>query len=238
MKVARFHFDADLAPLLQHENHAGEFDYPFTGPQSVKHLVESVGIPHTEIGSVKANSISVLPGFLVRNGDTISVFGNPPGRESSQEPRFVLDGHLGRLAAHLRMLGLDCAYENDYDDPTLVVVSLEQERILLTRDRRLLMHKSITRGYLLRSLIPREQLLEVIRRYALRKWIRPFQRCILCNHLLEPVEKEVIIDRLEPLTKLYFNEFRICPACHQIYWKGSHFERMQKLIAELDAEER
>jgi uncharacterized protein with PIN domain len=133
------------------------------------------------------------------------------------------------------MLGLDCLYENDYDDKSLFAISVGQERILLTRDRRLLMHKAITRGYLLRSLEPHEQLVEVVRRYGLRKWIRPFQRCIRCNHLLQPVEKTAIIDRLEPLTKLYFDEFRICPSCKQVYWKGSHFERMQKLIAGLDA---
>ncbi len=236
MKTARFRFDANLAPLLQHDNDNGEFDYRFTGPQSAKHLIESVGIPHTEIGGVMAGSFSVSTDYLVQDGDTITVFGNTPDTESAEEPRFVLDMHLGRLAAHLRMLGLDCLYENDYDDPTLFDISVRDERILLTRDRRLLMHKSITRGYLLRSLMPHEQLLEVLRRYSLRKWIRPFQRCIRCNHLLEPVEKDIIIDRLEPLTKLYFDEFRICPACKQIYWKGSHYERMQKLIAELDAQ--
>ena len=233
MKVARFRFDESLRPLLQHENNAGEFDYRFTGPQSAKHLIESVGIPHTEIGAVMVASMAVSTGYLVQNSDTVEVFGNPRGQESQDEPRFVLDGHLGRLAAHLRMLGLDCLYQNVYGDATLFAISVEQERILLTRDRRLLMHKSITRGYLLRSLDPHEQLVEVMSRYALRKWIRPFQRCIRCNHLLESVEKEAVLERLEPLTKLYFNEFRICPACRQIYWKGSHFERMQKLIAEL-----
>jgi uncharacterized protein with PIN domain len=235
MKVAQFRFDEGLRLLLQHDHSRGAFDYQFSGPQSAKHLIESVGIPHTEIGSVLANGIAADPGYLVQSGDVVEVFGNPPGREWVHEPRFVLDGHLGRLAAHLRMLGLDCHYQNDIDDAELASISVAEERILLTRDRRLLMHKSLTRGYLLRSLEPHEQLLEVLHRYALRKWIRPFQRCIRCNHPLEPVEKEAIIERLEPLTKLYFHEFRICPACQQIYWKGSHFERMQKLIASLES---
>ncbi len=235
MKVARFRFDAGLRPLLQHAQADGEFDYRFSGPQSAKHLIESVGIPHTEIGAVVANSAPVDNGYLVQDGDTVDVFGNPPDRDLDKEPLFVLDGHLGRLAAHLRMLGLDCLYENDYDDDTLAAVSVSQGRILLTRDRRLLMRKAVTQGYLLRSLEPHEQLLEVVHRYALRKWIRPFQRCIRCNHLLEQVAKEVILDRLEPLTKLYFGDFRICPACKQIYWKGSHFERMEKLIASLES---
>ncbi len=132
------------------------------------------------------------------------------------------------------MLGFDCLYENDYDDAALAALSAYESRILLTRDRRLLMRKSVTHGYLLRSLDPHEQLLEVLNRYGLRPWIKPFQRCIRCNHRLEVVSKEAVLDRLEPLTRLYFNEFRICPACKQIYWKGSHYDRMQKLIAGLN----
>ncbi len=234
MKVAQFQFDPSLCSILRHPHSEGQFEYGFSGPQSAKHLIESVGIPHTEIGSVQVGSIPVSAGYLVRDGDQVQVFGNAPGSDFDDEPRFVIDGHLGRLASHLRMLGLDCLYEGDYDDAILAHISLEEDRILLTRDRRLLMHRSITRGYLLRSLDPRTQLLEVLRRFALRDWIRPFQRCIRCNHLLEFVEKEAVLDRLEPLTKLYFEDFRICPACRQVYWKGSHYERMQALIATLD----
>ncbi len=235
MNVARFHFDEDLRPLLQHGNDHGEFDYRFTGPQSAKHLIESVGIPHTEVGSVKAGSIAVTLAYLVQDGDTLEAFGNSGPAVPGDELHFVLDGHLGRLNSHLRMLGLDCLYDPYYDDDTLVAISLSEGRYLLTRDRRLLMHKLITRGYLLRSLDPEQQLQEVVHRYGLRRWIKPFQRCIRCNHPLQVVSKADVLDRLEPLTKLYFDDFRICPACQQIYWKGSHFERMQQLIARLDA---
>jgi uncharacterized protein with PIN domain len=94
----------------------------------------------------------------------------------------------------------------------------------------LLMHKIIIQGYLLRSLNPTEQLHEVAQRYGLDKWVKPFQRCMRCNHLLEPVEKEIILGKLEPLTKKYYDEFKLCPACDQVYWKGSHYERMLQLI--------
>ena len=234
MKVARFRFDAGLSALLQRDNALGEFDYRFSGPQSAKHLIEAVGIPHTEVAGLTARSVAVSPAYLVQDGDRLEVFGNAPEDTPDIEPRFVLDGHLGRLNAHLRMLGLDCLYDGGYADPELVQISVDEGRILLTRDRRLLMHKSITRGYLLRSLEPESQLREVVQRYGLRRWIRPFQRCIRCNHPLELVEKAEVIDRLEPLTKRYFDDFRICPACRQIYWKGSHFEHMQKLIESLD----
>ncbi len=236
MKIARFQFHGSLAALLQCSHDQGTFDYRFNGPQSAKHLIESVGVPHTEIGSIRTPAGQVDPGYLVRDGDTVDVFTSLPGTAADEEPRFVLDGHLGRLNSHLRMLGLDCLYQNDYDDETLAQLSVTEDRVLLTRDRRLLMRKSIAQGYLLRSLEPWQQLREVVRRFGLQRWVRPFQRCIRCNHLLEHVKKEEIIERLEPLTKLYFDEFKICPNCKQIYWKGSHFERMERLIARLTEE--
>ena len=108
-----------------------------------------------------------------------------------------------------------------------------EERILLTRDRRLLMRKVILHGYCLRSLNSLEQLTEVIHRFDLMNKIQPFHRCLRCNHLLEAVDKDTILHRLEPLTKLYFDKFHICPACRQIYWKGSHYEQMQNLIKQI-----
>ena len=233
MKVARFHFDEKLHWLLPRDKRGDGFDYAFNGPQSIKHLIESVGIPHTEIGETRANGDVVSLDYLVHDGDQIEVRAVALMDESIVEPRFVLDGHLGRLASHLRILGMDSLYRNDYDDKELAQIAVDENRILLTRDRRLLMHKNIKSGYLLKSLDSEEQFREVVRRYGLKKWIKPFQRCIRCNHLLESTRKEDVLDRLEPLTKLYFEEFRICPACKQIYWKGSHFERMQKMIAGL-----
>jgi len=233
MKVAHFHFDEGLPPLLA--GHRGESDlrYPFTGPQSLKHLVESLGIPHTEIGPVRANDRAVASNYQVQDGDDVTVVGFQPSPDPAIEPRFVLDGHLGRLASYVRMLGLDCLYESSADDEQLAEIAVSESRALVTRDRRLLMRKAITDGYLIRSLVPREQLAEVIARFQLRRWIKPFQRCIRCNHQLQPVRKEDVIDRLEPLTRRYFDDFRICPSCLQIYWKGSHFDRMMLMIAEL-----
>jgi hypothetical protein len=131
------------------------------------------------------------------------------------------------------MLGLDSLYNRDYQDDELVNISVQENRTLLSRDRRLLMHKVILQGYCLRSLEPDEQLKEVARRYTLQEWIKPFRRCMRCNHLLEPVSKEKVLHRLEPLTRLYFEVFHICPACNQVYWKGSHVEHMLELIEQL-----
>lgn len=230
MKVAHFRFVESLRPLLPRDRRGGEFDYRFRGPQSVKHLTEALGIPHTEIGEVRRGDQPITMAYLVRDGDRIAVSAVEPAENTDAEPRFALDNHLGRLTAHLRMLGLDCAYRNDFSDRELLQISLAEGRILLSRDRRLLMHKAITQGYLLRSLNSEEQLLEVVHRYGLRRWIKPFRRCLRCNHPLEPVSKEAVLGRLKPLTKKYFEEFHICLACDQVYWKGSHYERMLRLI--------
>ncbi len=205
----------------------------FNGPQSVKHLIESLGIPHTEIGALRANGRTIYLDFQVQDGDLITVSASEGVDQARGEPRFILDGHLGRLASYVRMLGLDCLYEAGAEDRDLASTAITGQRILVTRDRRLLMRKGITDGYLVRSLEPRVQLRELVQRYQLHPWIRPFQRCIRCNQMLEPVPKADILERLEPLTRLYFEDFRICPACQQIYWKGSHYEKMRALVASL-----
>ena len=143
---------------------------------------------------------------------------------------FVLDTHLGRLAAYLRMLGFDTLYRNDYDDPELARISVEEHRILLTCDRQLLMRRQITHGYFVRSRQSQQQLLEVLRRFDLFNNQQPFTRCMECNGTIHPVNKQIIEDALPPDAKKYYNEFFQCEACRKIYWKGSHYQKMNKLI--------
>jgi uncharacterized protein with PIN domain len=228
MNRAYFHFFGRLSHFLPQDQREQTIAINFRGRQSIKHLAESLGVPHPEIGEVKVNDQTGMLNNITEDEDRVEVHPIPDG--CLVEPRFVLDNHLGRLAAYLRMLGFDCLYQNFFDDDEMAKIVQGENRILLSRDRRLLMRKAVTHGYCLRSLDSRAQLSEVIQRFDLKERIRPFHRCLRCNHPLEPVEKETIIDRLEPLTKLYFDEFQICPACKQVYWKGSHFERMQRLI--------
>jgi len=232
MKKAIFDFSPELQSLLKYELRGKTVIIKFRGAQSVKHLIESLGIPHTEIGELRANGVKTDQGTIVQNNDRIKVW-PVDSANLENEPIFVIDGHLGRLASHLRMLGLDCLYNNAYEDDELVEISVEKERILLTRDRLLLMHKVITQGCLLRSLDSNEQLNEVVSRYGLAKWIKPFNRCMRCNHPLEPVEKETVLGKLEPLTKKYFQDFKRCPSCDKVYWKGSHYEQMMKVVTRI-----
>jgi uncharacterized protein with PIN domain len=233
MSTAYFLFQGRLNDFLPRDLRGETITVQFRERQSVKHLAESLGVPHPEIGAVQVNGRDEPLHVITQDGDQVNVDPIPDGFPG--EPRFVLDGHLGRLAAYLRMLGFDCLHENDYDDDQLAEIAAQEKRILLSRDRRLLMRKSVTDGYCLRSLDPQQQLTETVKRFDLARRTTPFHRCLRCNHVLEAVRKEDVIDRLEPLTKKYFDEFHICPACGQIYWKGSHYEQMEKIVEQISA---
>ncbi len=242
MNWATFSFSNELNDFLPHWRKGKVICCEFQGNPSVKHLIESLGVPHTEVGRIFVNGSEANFSYWVQNGDHIEVYPLASSRRESTDgatseltspPRFILDNHLGRLATYLRMLGLDALYRNDYQDDELARLAEAEQRILLTRDRRLLMRSCIRRGYWVRAKVPREQLIEILQHFDLARSIAPFRRCIRCNTLLQPIAKEKIIDRLEPLTKKYYNEFHICPRCHQIYWKGSHYERMQGFIGQV-----
>ena len=146
-----------------------------------------------------------------------------------RRPRSI-DVNLGRLARLLRVLGFDVWWSNDADDHSLADISLEQQRILLTRDRGLLKRRAITHGLFVHSEQPEEQTLEVIRRLDLRRRVAPFTRCLRCNGVLAAVTKDEVSDRLEPLTRRHYNDFVRCADCDQIYWPGTHFTRLSSFV--------
>jgi uncharacterized protein with PIN domain len=243
---AYFRFYGELNDFLPEERRQVTFAYEFIGHETVKHLLESFGVPHTEVDLILVMGESVDFDRQLQGGELVSVY---PVFESIdisslarvrpeplREPKFVLDNHLGKLTNYMRMLGLDALYRNDFDDDELAQISENHNRILLTRDRGLLKRNQVTHGYLIRDKDPREQLVEVLRRFDLFSVVDPFRRCIRCNGILEPVSKEQVIDQLEPKTKLYFEDFRICQECGQVYWRGSHFERMETFIDEIMSE--
>jgi uncharacterized protein with PIN domain len=212
----------------------------FNDGQSVKHLIESLGVPHPEVDLVLVNGQSVGYDYLVHDQDRVSVYPLfqkiPIGSTSKVHPpklaqhRFVLDVHLGKLAAYLRLLGFDTLYRNDYSDEELAEISCSQQRILLTRDRGLLKRSQVVYGYCLRTTDSEQQVVEVVRRFQLMDAISSFSRCIRCNGLLIPIAKEDIKDRLPQKTRIYYDEFIICNDCNRIYWNGSHVQRMESLI--------
>jgi uncharacterized protein with PIN domain len=204
-------------------------------------MIESLGVPHTEVELILVNGEPVDFSHIVRDGDQVSVYpmfetfdATPVLRlrpAPLREPRFVLDQHLGKLAAHLRLLGFDTLYRNDYDDATLARVSSTEHRILLTRDRGLLKRSAVTHGYFVRQTDPQQQVVEVLQRFDLRRLIAPFCRCIRCNGLLRATSKEQVATYLPPHTQEYYDEFHICEQCGQVYWKGSHYQHLLGFVA-------
>lgn len=221
------------------------FTHAFIDAASVKDMIESHGVPHTEVDLIVVNGESVDFAYVVQDGDRIGVYPMFEAIDISpllrvrprplRVTRFVLDAHLGRLAAYLRMLGFDTLYRNDYNDRELAAISHEQGRILLTRDVGLLKRGAITHGYYVRETESRRQLREIVRRFDLAGSIAPFERCMRCNGLLEPVAKEEVAERIPPQTRAHHHAFQICRSCGRVYWKGTHYRRMQKFIAEATA---
>lgn len=230
MPQARFRLYDTLEDFLPARQRGKVLTVTFNGPQSVKHLLESLDVPHPEIGQVYANGQPVPLDYLVRSGDYIEAHPAPNGHPDGDEIRFALDGHLGRLAAYLRLLGFDTWYRPQVNDPELAQRAADENRILLTRDRDLLKRKVVRYGYWVRHLEPEAQLREVVERFALREEARPFRRCLACNGLLEPVPKAEVVHLLQPLTKRYFDEFHRCRQCGRIYWQGSHYQRLARLV--------
>lgn len=243
-RVAFFRFYSHLNELLPKYRRFQQLPVAFKGRQSVKHLIESLGVPHTEVDLVLVNGKPKRFSYIPRNAERVSVYPRfvklpmPAAiRLQPEDPqilRFSADGHLGQLVRYLRMLGFDTYYRNNVGDAELAEIAEDQQRILLTRDRGLLKRKAIKQGYLIRQRDPRQQLLSVVRRYNLMAISQPFTRCMVCNGKLISVQKEAIMDRLEPKTKVYFQEFKQCAACRKIYWAGSHHAHLCAIIAWLD----
>ena len=223
-------------------------DLKYRRKRSVKDLIESLGVPHTEVDLILINGKPVDFSYPVRNGDYISVYpmfehfnirGISPLREIPlRDPRFILDVHLGKLARRLRMLGFDTDYEEFRDDPELAALAEKEHRILLTCDRHLLMRRIVSHGMIIRNIRAEEQTAEVLNHLDLWDRISLFSRCINCNGILFPVKKgteeyKQVLEILPRGVTLWCREFIRCTDCRQLYWKGSHFNRMEKQLEKI-----
>lgn len=243
MRQASFRFYAELNDFLPENLRYKRFSHRFHGQPGVKDVIEALGPPHPEIDLILINGSSVDFEYALQHADCVGVYPRfrtievspllhvrPPKLESQT---FVIDTHLGRLAAYLRMLGFDTLYWNAAADESLAEISQSERRILLTRDRGLLKRSAVIYGYCVRKTHPREQLFEVVRHYGLAGCIQPFKRCMRCNSILEAVEKEQIKRLLPDAVRENYETFRLCPGCGRVYWQGSHYERMLYLIESL-----
>jgi len=248
MHKIQIRFYEELNDFLPTEKKKKRFIHNYIDRTTVKDLIESLGVPHTEVDLILVNGKSVNFKYILNDADDISVY---PVFESFditevqhlrpkplRKPKFVADVHLGRLTRYLRMMGLDVLYKNDFEDDEIVRASLKERRAILTRDRRILKRNLVTHGYWVRSTKIEEQVEEVLKRFDLQKEIKEFSRCIECNELLKSIKKETIIDQLPPKVANSQNEFYCCPSCKKIYWKGTHYLRMLKFIQSIKNNER
>jgi uncharacterized protein with PIN domain len=243
MKRACFRFYAELNDLLPPSRRGVTFPVEFRGGPSVKDVIESLGVPHTEIDLVLADGESVDFSWILKDGARVSVY---PVFESIdvaslarvrpaplREVRFVVDGHLGRLARYLRLLGFDVRWRSDARDDEIARLAATERRIVLTRDSGLLKRRIVSHGYRVREQEPGRQLAEVVRRLDLFRSIAPFRRCLRCNELLETVRKADVADALPPRVRERHEAFRRCPSCRRVYWPGTHYRRMERIVSDL-----
>ncbi|MCX6636794.1 MAG: twitching motility protein PilT [Acidobacteria bacterium] len=243
MNRATFRFYAELNDFLAPERRGRDTVFEFYVPGPVKDAIESLGVPHTEVELVLINGESSDFRRVLADGDRVSVYPvfeafdiRPLVRvrpEPLRETRFLLDGHLGRLARYLRMLGFDSACNRAAGDEELARLSVVEHRILLTRDRGLLKRREVTHGYWVRETDARKQLREVVERFDLAGCLRPFTRCLRCNHPLRAAAKAEVAPELPPRTRACYDEFLRCDGCGGVYWSGPHHRRMLAMVEEL-----
>jgi len=233
-------FYEELNDFLHYSKRKKAFNFTISGKRTIKDIIESLGIPHTEVDLILANQESVNFDYHPKSDDYISVY---PVFEAIditgvsllrpkplREPKFVLDVHLGVLAKYLRLLGFDTLYRNDLEDAEIINLSITGQRTILTRDLFILKNGKVTHGYFVRETNPKKQILEVIRHFDLKDQTNPFHRCLECNGIIAGVDKIHIENTLKSNTRKAFQEFFQCQSCKQVYWKGSHFERMMRMV--------
>jgi uncharacterized protein len=242
----RLRFFGDLSFFLRRTEHPPFVERVLNEQTSVKDAIEACGVPHPEIDRITVDAHPVNFLHLLQRKCSVDVYpvgfaqfdDNETPLQRPNVTAFVSDGHLGKMTRNLRLLGIDVVSPTSSEDQRLLEIMEREKRALLTRDRRLLMHRIVRDGFYPRSQQPDRQTIEVIRRFQLFNFLAPFSRCLRCNGSFKTVAKAKILHTLEPLTRVYYEEFRRCQDCGKIYWRGSHFDKLQGRIEELRAKMR
>jgi len=240
MVTACFRFYEELNDFLPPERRRREFCSPCARAATTKHMIEALGVPHTEVELVLVNGESVGFDLLLRDGDRVSVYPKFEALDISpilrvrraplRVSRFVADAHLGGLAHLLRMTGFDTLYDNGFQDDEIERIARDEGRIVLTRDRDLLKRGGITHGCYVRALRSAEQLREVFDRLDLARSARPFTLCLHCNAPLHAIDKALAAPSLPPKVNERYERFSTCDVCRRIFWEGTHWQRMRAMV--------
>ncbi|KAA3654217.1 MAG: twitching motility protein PilT [Proteobacteria bacterium] len=243
MTRTHFRFYAELNDFLAPDRRHREFSADSPDTASVKHVIEALGVPHTEVELVLVNGESVSFDHQLADGDRVAVypvfeaFDIAPLLRVRSTPlrhtRFIADAHMGGLARLLRMTGFDTLYDNGYEDGQIEALAARDHRIVLTRDRDLLKRRRITHGCYIHALKPSKQIEEVFARLDLTRSARPLTRCLDCNTPLRPLARSEAEGRVPPDVARRQAAFSTCDHCRRVFWEGSHWQHMQALIARL-----
>lgn len=245
LHAATFRFYGGLNDFLPPDCRQQALRYRFSGSPGLRDSIQAQGVPHTEVALVLVDGTPRPPAHRLAGDERVSVYPRfqhlaPDGDGRWDRPlpdpaRFILDVHLGKLCRHLRLLGFDSRWGNDFDDPFIIDTALAERRVILTRDLGILKQGRVRWGYFVRNTAPARQIAEVIDTFALDGRCRPLSRCINCNGLLQQVRKAAVIDRLPEGTRRCYDTFYQCLACRQVYWRGAHYlGLMGKLAAHRD----
>jgi uncharacterized protein with PIN domain len=237
---AEFRFYEELNDFLAPERRKTAFQVPIDRGRSVKDAIESAGVPHTEVDLVLVDGASVAFEHVLRGGERVAVYPVFERLDIApvvhlrpsplRETRFVLDTHLGKLARHLRLAGFDSLWHNDYGDEEIVALSVAQKRVILTRDKGILRRRAVQRGYFVREIESERQFCEVVRAFQLERSLRPFSRCRVCNAALREVPKESVRERVPETVWKQLDAFTECPECGRVFWRGTHYERLSRVL--------
>lgn len=231
-------FVGDTRELLKKKwQHAEPVRYPLCRRASIKDIIEALGLPHTEVGLIKTEAGGELDfSYIPERQESLFIHplsaGPPVTSKSKLRPHplqkitFLTDINIGKLARLLRMAGIDAATAAGRTIGEIADESATSSRIMLSTNRDLLKQSTITFGRLLRSGNPISQFRDIRDTFDLTPLFKPFSRCMSCNGSLIPVDKKKIIHCLEPLTIRYYNTFKQCSDCSNIYWPGSHHDKM------------
>ncbi|HEX8989463.1 MAG TPA: Mut7-C RNAse domain-containing protein [Rhodocyclaceae bacterium] len=247
MAIATFRFYEELNDFLAPAHRRHEFAAPCARAATTKHMIEALGVPHTEVELILVNGESAGFDRLLADGDRVAVYPKfesidiTPLLRVRERPlrtvRFVADAHLGGLARLLRMAGFDTLYDNAFADADIAAIAERDGRIVLTRDRELLKRRNVSHGCYVRSLKPAQQLREIFERLDLAAAVEPLRLCLACNAPLRPIDRERVADRVPPGVWRRHERFSTCDRCNRVFWEGSHWKRMSALLAGLAAPE-
>lgn len=243
MLKGTFRFYEELNDFLPEHRRKTDFEVSFKGKRSIKDTIEALGVPHTEVDLILVDGNSVDFHYILQDNDRVSVY---PVFETLnitsitrlrkiplRRNKFIADINIGDIVKYMRVLGLDVYYETTLSNREIIEISNKKNRVILTKNKKLLKFKDVRHGIFIRPGTIAEQIRRIIDYLDIKNNIKPFSRCLRCNTLLQSVLKEKILDRIPPKTKAYCDEYVQCQSCNKIYWKGTHFIHMEKFVRQI-----